>query len=88
MQTMNRKSVHRVQLRLVIEANTTVTVAIRYDSTGDWITVKTIEAMTKQSVYLPILPRRCDHFRLRVTGNGVWKIFGLGLDLRQGSEQF
>lgn len=88
MQTMNRKSVHRVQLRLVIEANTTVTVAIRYDSTGDWITVKTIEAMTKQSVYLPILPRRCDHFRLRVTGNGAWKIFGLGLDLRQGSEQF
>ena len=88
MQTMNRKSVHRVQLRLVIEAYTTVTVAIRYDSTGDWITVKELEAQMKQSVYLPILPRRCDHFRLKITGNGMWKIFGLGLDLRQGSEQF
>lgn len=88
MQTMNRKSVHRVQLRLMIEAYTTVTVAIRYDSSGEWITVKELEAQMKQSVYLPILPRRCDHFRLKVTGNGMWKIFGLGLDLRQGSEQF
>ena len=88
MQTMNRKSVHRVQLRLVIEANTTVTVAIQYDSNGTWHTVKELAAQTKQSVYLPILPRRCDHFRLRITGNGAWKIFGLGLDLRQGSEQF
>ena len=88
MQVMDRKSVHRVQMRLIVGALATVTVAIRYDSTGDWITVKTIEAMTKQSVYLPILPRRCDHFRLKITGSGEWKLCGLGLDLRQGSEQF
>lgn len=88
MQVMDRKSVHRVQMRLIVGAGATVTVAIRYDSAGDWITVKTIEAMTKQSVYLPVLPRRCDHFRLRITGSGEWKLCGLGLDLRQGSEQF
>lgn len=88
MQVMDRKSVHRVQMRLIVGAGTTVTVAIRYDSTGDWVTVKTIAAMTKQSVYLPVLPRRCDHFRLKITGSGEWKLCGLGLDLRQGSEQF
>lgn len=88
MQTMNRKSVHRVQLRMIVGTGASVTVAIRYDSKGDWITVKTLTAQLKQSVYLPVLPRRCDHFRLRISGTGEWKICGLALDLRQGSEQF
>ena len=88
MQTMDRKSVHRVQLRLIVGTGATVTVAIRYDSTGDWVKIKTLTVQTKQSVYLPVMPRRCDHFRLRIAGTGEWKISGLALDLRQGSERF
>lgn len=85
---MNRKSVHRIQLRLIVGTGASVTVAIRYDSEAQWRTVKTISATMKQSVYLPILPRRCDHFRLKITGTGDWKLYALGLDLRRGSEQF
>ena len=26
---------------------------------------------------LPVLPRRCDHFRLRLTGTGAWRLLSL-----------
>lgn len=85
----NRKRVHRVQLRFVIGSGSSLTVAIRYDSSGDWQTVKTVTGDgRKRSVYLPVLPRRCDHFRLRFTATGDWELHSLALDLRQGSAVF
>lgn len=85
----NRKRVHRVQLRFVIGSGTSLTVAIRYDSSGPWVTVKQLQGDSrKRSVYLPVLPRRCDHFRLRFEADGDWELHSLALDLRQGSAVF
>ncbi len=84
----NRKRVHRVQLRFVVDAGTSLTVSIRYDG-GAWVTVKTVAGDgEKKSVYLPVLPKRCDHFRLRFEADGDWELHSLALDLRQGSAAF
>ena len=37
----------------------------------------TVAAGAKRSVTLPVLPRRCDHFRLRLTGTGTWRLLSL-----------
>ena len=85
----NRKRVHRVQLRYVIGNGGSLTVFIQYDNDGIWHTVKRMSGLgEKKSVYLPVIPRRCDHFRLRFVGIGEWELHSLALDLRQSSAMF
>jgi|GEM_PF-3410375 hypothetical protein len=85
----NRKRVHRVQLRMTVEEGAVVTAAIRYDGAGNWITVAQLSGDgARKSVYLPVLPRRCDHFRLRFTGSGAWGLESLTLEYRTGSAIF
>lgn len=88
MQRPNRKSVHRVQLRIEANATAQIKIYIRYDSTGEWNLVSLLETESKKSYYLPILPRRCDHFRLRIVGAGDYEISSLALDVSHGSEIF
>ena len=71
------KRLLRVQLRLEADAGASVTAAVQYDSDGVWHTLATVTAGAKRSVTLPVLPRRCDHFRLRLTGTGAWRLLSL-----------
>ena len=71
------KRLLRVQLRLEADAGASVTAAVQYDSDGVWHTLATVTADAKRSVTLPVLPRRCDHFRLRLTGTGAWRLLSL-----------
>ena len=85
----NRKRVHRVQLRFVLGSGAGLAVAIQYDGDGTWVPVKSITGEGgKRSVYLPVIPRRCDHFRLRFSADGEWELHSLALDLKQGSAMF
>ena len=71
------KRLLRVQLRLEAEAGAHITAAAQYDSDGVWHTLASITAGTKRSFTLPVLPRRCDHVRLRLTGTGAWRLWSL-----------
>lgn len=71
------KRLLRVQLRLEAEAGASITAAVQYDSDGQWHTLAAVTAGAKRSVNLPVLPRRCDHFRLRLTGTGAWRLLSL-----------
>ena len=81
----NRKAVSKVQLRLEIEEGAFVLVKIRYNSSGEWMTVKQIEAGKKRSVYLPVIPHRCDHYRIRIEGSGGWTLYSMARELYVGS---
>lgn len=81
----NRKAVSKVQLRLEIEEGAFVLVKIRYNSYGEWLTVKEIEAGKKRSVYLPLIPHRCDHYRIRIEGAGGWTLYSMARELYVGS---
>lgn len=94
MQQPNRKRVHRVQIRVSVSGavRRSLQVAIMYDSSGSWEILYTIypdlTGAVKQSRYIPVLPRRCDHFRLRFSGNANWELESLALETRQGSAMF
>ena len=81
----NRKAVSKIQLRLEVGEGAYLAVKIQYDSSGDWLTVKTIAAGKKRSVYLPVLPHRCDHYRLRLEGVGDWTLYSMARELYVGS---
>lgn len=83
----NKKGVGKLQLRLELEADAKLLVEIMFDSDGQWIRAGHIFSEgRKRSYYLPIVPRRADHYRLRLSGLGGCRIFSLVREYYSGSE--
>lgn len=82
----NKKGVTKLQIRAELEAGATLQIQMQFDSSGEWETVKEIFAGVKRSYYIPIIPRRCDHFRIKLNGKGDWRLYSLVRESYSGSE--
>lgn len=82
----SKKGVSKVQIRMETGKEASVIIRIQYDSDGVWHTVRTVAPGTKRSEVLPILPRRCDHYRLRFEGKGQWYLYALTRAFYTGSD--
>lgn len=83
----NKKGVSKVQIRLELEEGAWCRVLMRFDSTGEWIEAgKRLDADVKRSYYLPIIPRRGDHYRMRLEGHGGCRVYSLVREYYSGSE--
>ena len=83
----NKKSVSKIQLRMELGEGAYAQLYILYNSGGPWEKVgECVYDQEKQSHYLPLVPRRCDHYRLRVVGKGQCRIYSLSRDVTIGSE--
>lgn len=81
---MVKTRVHKIQLKLELDSGASVTAYIKYDS-GSWMTVKTISSAKKYTYYLPVIPRRCDHYRIKLSGTGSWKLHAIATEYTSGS---
>lgn len=82
----DKKGVGKILVRMETEGSTTVTVRIMYDSDGFWHDVRQVSGGAKRSEVLPIVPRRCDHYRLRFVGTGAWYLHSLTRQFYTGSD--
>ena len=82
----NKKGTAKLQVRAELDAGASLNIEIMYDSDGVWTPVSTLLTPKKRSYYLPIIPHRCDHFRLRFTGYGKWTLYSLVRESYSGSE--
>lgn len=83
----NKKGVSKVQIRLELDEGATVQVWIQFDSDGVWQKAgSAIGEGKKRSYYLPIIPRRGDHYRLKLTGVGGCRIHSMVREYYSGSE--
>lgn len=82
---LNRKELSRLQMRLEIGQGATVTVKMQCDAEEQWQTVRVLTAQKKMSVRMPVKPRRCDRFRIRIEGTGEWKLWSMAREVRVGS---
>ena len=82
----NKKGTAKLQLRIEVDANSEVKVEMMFDTEGTWHTVSTLKSEVKRSYYLPIIPRRSDHFKIRLVGKGDWKLYSLVRENYSGSE--
>lgn len=83
----NKKGLTKLQLRLELEEGATVKVYLQFDSDGVWQQVSgALGENTKRSYYLPIIPRRTDHYRLKLQGTGGCRIHSLVRESYSGSE--
>ena len=83
----NRKHITKLQLRLELEETTWAEVLIQYDSDGEWRRISDFQAKRRKSVLLPVIPRRPDHFRLKIRGTGAARIGSLAIETAAGSDR-
>ena len=83
----NKKGVSKIQIRLELDEGATVEVYLQFDTDGQWQRVNgALGEGVKRSYYLPIIPRRGDHYRMRLQGAGGCRIYSLVREFYSGSE--
>ena len=80
-----KKGLSKLLLRAELEAGASLRVLVRYDG-GPWRQAGQLQAEKKRSFLLPLIPRRCDHYRIRLEGTGGWRLFSLTREFYLGTE--
>lgn len=83
----DKKGLLKFQLRMELDEGASVKVSIRPDS-GQWMGIASLAASRKKTYLIPIVPRRCDHFRVKLEGTGNWKLWSMSRKRYIGSELF
>lgn len=83
----NRKFVSRMQIRMALVLGAVVNAFIQYDSSGNWEQLWTMTGTSLKTFSIPVRPRRCDHFKLKLVGTGECKIFSITKSIEQGSDE-
>jgi hypothetical protein len=86
MYTPDKKYISRLNIRMALDIGTKVMVYVQYDSCGEWELVSHMTSTSNRSFSIPIRPRRCDHFRIKIEGEGNGKIYSISKTLEQGSD--
>ena len=85
-ETADRKYLSRFDVKLQLARGGSMRVWLNYDSGEDWLPAGEIEGRGLETVLLPVRPRRCDHLRLRLEGEGELRLFSITRTLRKGSD--
>jgi hypothetical protein len=82
----DKKYISRLDIRMSLPVGTRVVLFAEYDSSGEWECLFMMAGTTLRSFSVPIKPKRCDHFRLRIEGTGDAKIYSICKTIEQGSD--
>lgn len=80
------KYVSKLRLRMTAERGARIQIEVMCDSDGSWKTVSVMTARDKQSLCLPVVTPRCDHFRLRLSGEGGFRLWTLTKEIESTNE--
>ena len=80
------KYISRLTVRMSMEIGAEVRFYAQYDFNEEWEQLVTIKGTSLRSFSLPIRPKRCDHMKLRIEGEGVARIYSITKTIEQGSE--
>ena len=71
-------------LRAYLEEGTELTVEVQYDSDKVWHRAAQVIGTGKGTMEIPVFPRRCDHFRLALSGVGGAVIYSIAREYLPG----
>ena len=84
--TPDKKYISRINIRLKLEVGAKLYLSIQYDSDGAWEHMFAMSGTALKTFTVPIRPKRCDHLRLKFTGQGEVKIYSITKTIEQGSD--
>lgn len=82
----DKKYISRLDVRMALPFGARVFFFIQYDSSKEWEQLYSAVGTSLKSFPVPIKPKRCDHFRLKIVGEGDAKIFSICKTIEQGSD--
>lgn len=82
----DKKYLSRMALRLQMNIGTKISIYAQYDSCGEWEHICTLNGSSLRTFTVPIRPKRCDHLRLRIKGEGEAKLYSITKTTEQGSD--
>ena len=82
----DKKYISRLDVRMKLTLGARVYFYVQYDSTGEWVQLYAMDGITLKSFSVPIRPKRSDHFRLKIVGEGEAKIYSICKTIEQGSD--
>lgn len=80
------KYLTKLLIRMSLDIGAEMRISIRYDSIGDWEPIFAVTGTSLRSFVMPVRPRRCDHFHIRIEGKGQGKIYSITKTIEQGSD--
>lgn len=83
--TLNRRRYTKAILRADISDGATITIEASHDD-GTFEPLYKHTTAHGKTLVMPILPRRTDNFRLRISGEGFVRLRGLAREYKEGSE--
>ena len=84
--TAGARYMSRFDIRMYLEEGTTAKLQIQYDDDGIWRDRGEITGKRTKSFVLPVIPRRCDHLRFRMTGKGQMRVYSITRILEVGAD--
>jgi hypothetical protein len=82
----DNKYIARINIRLTLELGTNVDFYLQYDSSEEWEHIFNMSGKGTRTYSVPIIPKRCDHFRYKITGKGDCKIHSVTKATEEGSD--
>ena len=82
----DKKYISKINLRMSLALNSRVSVWIKYDADEVWNFLFRMDGTSLKSFTVPIRPKRCDHLKLRIEGEGEAKIYSISKTIEQGSD--
>lgn len=81
-----QKYLSRFNIRAMVPPDSTMTLEIMYDSDGEWVNMGTVRSRSLRTFMLPVIPRRCDHCQVRLSGKGSAKIYSVARIFENGGD--
>ena len=83
----DKKDLRKILIRADLDEGAACEVWLQLDSDGNWFKPQDgkLEEETKRSYYLAIIPRRADHYRMKLTGKGGCRVYSITRELSIGS---
>ena len=76
----------RFDIRMYLEEGGKAQLEIMYNSDGKWTQQGEIKGNRMKTFTLPVIPKRCDHLRIRLKGKGYFRIYSIGRIMEVGSD--
>ena len=86
--TVEQKYVSRFNIRMSLARDAYMDVLVQYASDGVWHNQGRIQGVGTRTFMLPVRPRRCDHFRIRLEGSGNVRIYSFAKIFEAGSDVY
>jgi hypothetical protein len=83
----DKKYISNIITRMSLAIGTRINLYIQYDSCGQWEFLSSMTSTSLRSFSIPIRPKRCDHFRIRIEGEGEAKILSITKTIERGSDR-